>query len=207
LGRAITLLQDLGNSRRARISICMAAVAVVIAFFSIQTLRGNTIKGVLADMVKGKITSLDQAYAYYEGSPTFGVDVQRAVGEYLISHTSPGEAVQMFGPYSYPQYLSHTSTASRFQTLHALTMRREGGSLLQQQIAWREEYLADLGRVRPKYFIVCDAPEAFRQFYGGRLGHEILREDMTDVGTWLMQNYAQDTVIGAFTLYTINEAH
>jgi hypothetical protein len=205
IGRLINALTDRASSRVGKISIQLVAMAVVLAFFSIQTLRGNTIKTVLTNILNGKITSLDQSYDYYEGSPEFGVQVQKAVGEYLISHTSPGDPVQMFGPYSYPQYYSQTSTASRFQTLHALTMRREGDSLTSQQTVWRAEYLSDLERVRPKFFIVCDAPDAFRQFYAGRLGHEILREDMTEVGEWLAQTYSQDTAIGAFTIYRINE--
>lgn len=205
IGKLIAGLTERASSRVGKISIQFVALAVVLAFFSIQTLRGNTIKTVLADILSGKISSLEQAYTYYEGSPEFGVHVQQAVGEYLNSHTSPGEAVQMFGPYSYPQYYSQTSTASRFQTLHALTMRREGDSLTSQQTAWRAEYQSDLERVRPRFFIVCDAPDAFRQFYTGRLGHEILHEDMTEVGAWLTQNYSKDTVIGAFTIYRINE--
>jgi hypothetical protein len=204
LGKAIQFLSNRLSTRMARVAIRGIAMAAVLAFFSIQTLRGNTIKTVLTDLARGKIASLDDAYAYYEGSPDFGVHVQQAVGDYLNSHTSPGEAVQMFGPYSYPQYCSRTSTASRFQTLHALTMRKSGDSLTAMQQSWRAEYLADLRRVDPKYFIVCDAPEAFRQFYGGRLGHEILRQDMTEVGSWLGENYEPDTVIGAFTIYRAN---
>lgn len=205
-GRSISNLAAQARSRTTRVSISVAAIAVILIFFAVQTLRGNTIKRVLVDIATGKISSLARAYSYYEGSPAFGVLVQQSVGEYLGTHTSPEEAVQMFGPYSYPQYVSHTSTASRFQTLHALTMRREDGALTAQQREWRREYLRDLERVRPRYFIVCDAPEAFRQFYAGRLGHEILRDDMTEVGEWLTQNYSKDTVIGAFTLYRVNEA-
>jgi hypothetical protein len=69
------------------------------------------------------------------------------------------------------------------------------------QQSWREEYLADMRRERPKYFIVCDAPEAFRQYYGGRLGHEILKGDFRELGRWLDSNYYPETKIGAFTLY------
>jgi hypothetical protein len=55
--------------------------------------------------------------------------------------------------------------------------------------------------MKPLYFIVCDAPEAFRQYYGGRLGHEILRDDFRELGLWLDTNYYPETKIGAFTLY------
>jgi hypothetical protein len=207
LGRSIEYLSQKARSRTGRVSLRIGGVVVILCFFAFQTFRGNTIKSVLADLLSGKITSLEQSYAYYEGSPEFGVHVQQAVGEFLISHTQPGEAVQMFGPYSYPQYYSRTATASRFQTLHALTMRREGDSLTPMQARWRKEYRSDLERVHPSYFIVCDAPEAFRQYYAGRLGHEILREDMTDVSEWLASNYTRDTVIGAFTIYRANGKH
>jgi hypothetical protein len=205
-GGVIARILESARSRTAKLALQLASVTVVLGFFTVQTLRGNTIKTVLGDLFTGKIKSLDHAYSYYEGSPDFGVHVQKAVGEYLRTHTTCGDAVQMFGPYSYPQYYSHTSTASRFQTLHALTMRREGDRLTPHQTAWRREYLADLARVQPMYFIVCDAPDAFRQFYAGRLGHEILKDDMTEVGEWLAKNYLRDTVIGAFTIYALNEA-
>jgi hypothetical protein len=206
IGRALQLLASKLHTRSLRLAVTGAGIVMTLLFFSIQTLRGNTIKSVLFDLFAGKIYSLDEAYRHYEGSPDFGVHIQKTVGDYLNSHTLPGEPVQMFGPYSYPQYYSRTSTASRFQTLHALTMRKSGDPLTQMQQSWRQEYLSDLQRVRPKYFIVCDAPEAFRQFYGGRLGHEILREDMVEVGEWLRQNYLPDTVIGAFTIYRSNAA-
>ena len=204
LGMSIRWAMSRSASRAARLAIRVAGFSIVIAFFMMQTLRGNTIKSVLSDILAGKIGSLAEAYGRYEGSPEFGVRVQKEVGEYLAARTEAGEPVQMFGPYSYPQYYSRTSTASRFQTLHALTMRAEGQDLTPMQAKWRKEYLLDLQRVDPKYFIVCDAPEAFRQFYAGRLGHEILREDMIDVGNWLHMNYAVDTVIGAFTIYRVN---
>jgi hypothetical protein len=87
--------------------------------------------------------------------------------------------------------------------LHALAMRGAETAPLQDfQIRWREEYLQDMRHNHPKYFIVCDAPEAFRQYYGGRLGHEILREDFRALGAWLDSNYTPETKIGAFTLYT-----
>lgn len=201
MGRAIQSMTNRVHTRSTRLVITGFATLAVLAFFSIQTLRGNTIKTVLTDLAAGEIKSLDDAYAYYEGSPDFGTHIQKAVGAYLDSHTSAGEPVQMFGPYSYPQYYSGTSTASRFQTLHALTMRKDGDSLSTMQQEWRAEYLDELKAARPKHFLVCDAPEAFRQFYGGRLGHEILREDMAEVAEWLAQNYRADTVIGAFTVY------
>lgn len=203
LGKSIDAVSRVGNGRSSAI-IRASCVAVVILFMAFQTLRGNTIKTVLSDLATGKITNLWQAYHYYEPSLEFGVLRQREVGDYLKSRIAEGEPVQMFGPYSYPQYFAHASTASRFQTLHALTMRQGSEPLMGFQIEWRKEYLIDLLRVQPRYFIVCDAPEAFRQYYGGRLGHEILREDMTDVGMWLSSNYRPDTVIGAFTIYRKN---
>jgi hypothetical protein len=94
-------------------------------------------------------------------------------------------------------------TASRFQTIHALTMRGSSGALQDFQERWRKEFLHSLDSVHPKFFIVCDAPEAFRQYYGGRLGHEILREDFIEAGRWLGEHYNRDTVIGAFTVYAL----
>jgi hypothetical protein len=205
IGVVIDRLTHRASSRRNMLACRAIAVMIVLCFFGVQTLRGNTIKTVLADLLTGKIGSLEEAYSYYEGSPDFGVGIQRSVGEYLDSHTSDAEPVQMFGPYSFPQYYSRISTASRFQTLHALTMRREGDPLTSMQKTWREEYLRDLQATRPKYFVVCDAPEAFRQYYAGRLGHEILKEDMTEVGEWLKEHYRADTMIGAFTIYSRND--
>jgi len=174
---------------------------VVVFFFILQTLRGNTIEHVLLDIAKGRINSLEGSYERYEPSPEFGVRVQTEVGDYLKAHTHPGDTVQMFGPYSYPQYMVGLLTASRFQTLHAITMRGVGDSLQPFQKAWRKEYLHAMITQKPLYFIVCDAPEAFRQYYGGRLGHEILRQDFTELGQWLISNYEPETKIGAFTLY------
>jgi hypothetical protein len=201
IAKCIQWLTERARSRGLRISIRVGTIAFVMVFFGLQAVRGNTIKTVLSDIYLGRIRSLADSYDRFEGSPEFGVKVQQQVGEYLADRTEQGAAVQMFGPYSYPQYYSHTTTASRFQTLHALTMRSEDRELTPMQIAWRREYLQDLARVRPEYFIVCDAPGAFRQFYAGRLGHEILRDDMTEVGEWLSANYTVDTTIGAFTIY------
>ena len=175
--------------------------AVVVLYFLFTTFRGNTIQHVLVDIVNGRIQSLQESYDRYEPSPEFGVRVQTEVGDYLIAHTHPNDTVQMFGPYSYPQYRAGLLTASRFQTLHAITMRSAGDSLQPFQQAWRVEYMNDMRRAKPIYFIVCDAPEAFRQYYGGRLGHEILRNDFMELGTWLDSNYFAETKFGAFTLY------
>jgi hypothetical protein len=180
-------------------------LSLVVLFFTFQTFRGNTIQLVLRDLVSGKIHTMDQMYAYYEGSPAFGEPAQAQVGDYLLAHTVPGEAVQMFGPYSYPQYRAGLGTTSRFQTLHAIMMRGAGDTLQPFQKLWRKQYLSSLIEAPPKYFIVCDAPEAFRQYYGGRLGHEILRDDFTDLQAWLSNDYMRDTVFGAFTLYRRSE--
>jgi hypothetical protein len=180
-----------------------AGIALILIFFTWQTFRGNTVKHVLRGIASGNLRSLDDCYNAYEQNPEFGYRVQDSVARYLAEHTHPGDAVQMFGPYSYPQYSAKLGTASRFQTLHALTMRGEGAPLQDFQLRWRAEYLRDLDRARPIYFIVCDAPPAFRQYYGGRLGHEILREDMTDVGAWLAAHYTLETKIGAFSLYRL----
>ncbi|HZK75969.1 MAG TPA: hypothetical protein VFD13_03590 [Candidatus Kapabacteria bacterium] len=183
--------------RVARIAI----PAIVLLYFAFATFRGNTIQHVLIDIAKGNIHSLPESYDRYEPSPEFGVQVQTEVGDYLRAHTHPNDTVQMFGPYSYPQYRAGLLTASRFQTLHAITMRGVGDSLTTFQREWRAEYMSEVRRSKPRYFIVCDAPEAFRQYYGGRLGHEILREDFTELGRWLDSNYYPETKIGAFTLY------
>jgi Dolichyl-phosphate-mannose-protein mannosyltransferase len=182
--------------------------ALVVLFYIFQTLRGNTIYHVLSDIADGRIHSLEESYNRYEPSLEFGTRVQTEVGDYLIRHTHPNDTVQMFGPYSYPQYRAGLLTASRFQTLHAITMRggsptmRGAGDSLQPfQQAWRVEYMKDMRQTKPVYFIVCDAPEAFRQYYGGRLGHEILREDFKELGAWLDSNYYPETKMGAFTLY------
>ncbi len=184
----------------SRILIALIAL-IAIGYSSMTALRGNTIQHVLRDLATGKIHSLAEMYSYYEGSPEFGVAIQQQVADYLSAHTNRGAPVQMFGPYSYPQYASGTVTVSRFQTVHAFTMRGQGDALQPFQIQWRREYLAALRASPPVYFIVCDGPEAFRQYYGGRLGHEILREDFTELGAWLAQNYAPETKIGAFTIY------
>jgi hypothetical protein len=180
----------------------MLVPALVLLFFCFQTFRGNTSQRVLRDVVSGRIHSLEECYGYYEASPEFGEAVQAAVANYLKQHTQTSDAVQMFGPYSYPQYAAELTTASRFQTLHALAMRSGANAPLQDfQVRWRAEYMYDMRMKRPIYFIVCDAPEAFRQYYGGRLGHEILRDDFKELGAWLTQNYSAETKIGAFTLY------
>jgi hypothetical protein len=175
---------------------------LVVVFYVAQTFRGNTIQHVLASIVTGRIRTMQESYDAYEPSPEFGVRVQQRVGDYLRARIHPGDRVQMFGPYSYPQYTSGAGTASRFQTLHAITMRGVGDTLQPFQQKWRAEYLADMRSYSPKYFIVCDAPEAFRQYYGGRLGHEILNEDYLELGQWLMQNYTAETKLGAFTVYS-----
>lgn len=182
-----------------------AGILSIILFFSFQAVRGNTIQFILQDALSGRLTSLEDVYHVFEPSPDFGYRVQRSVGEYLSARGIAGQPVQMFGPYSYPQYLADASTASRFQTLHALVMRRDDAPLTDFQLAWRNEYMKDLERIRPKFFIVCDAPPAFRQYYGGRLGHEILREDFTSLGSWVAQKYEMDTVLGAFTVYRWRE--
>ncbi len=193
----------------SRWSVARIAVpAVVILYFLFTTFRGNTIQHVLADIATGRIHSLEASYDRYEPSPEFGTRVQTVVGDYLIAHTHPNDTVQMFGPYSYPEYRAGLLTASRFQTLHAITMRggsptmqSAGDSLQPFQQAWRAEYMNAMRQAKPIYFVVCDAPEAFRQYYGGRLGHEILRNDFLPLGHWLDSNYFPETKVGAFTLY------
>ena len=175
---------------------------VVVLYFVFSTFRGNTIQHVLVGIANGSIRSLQESYDRYEPSHTFGVQVQTEVGDYLKAHTHPNDTVQMFGPYSYPQYRAGLLTASRFQTLHAITMRGAGDTLMPFQHTWRAEYMRDMRQKKPKYFIVCDAPPAFRQYYGGRLGHEILRYDFKELGRWLDSNYSTETKIGAFTLYS-----
>jgi hypothetical protein len=181
-----------------------AIPAIVLIYFTFITFRGNTVQHVVADIISGHIHSLEESYDRYEPSPEFGWQVQTEVGDYLRAHTQPNDTVQMFGPYSYPQYRANLMTASHFQTLHAITMRGARDTLQPFQKEWRTEYLADMQRERPKYFIVCDAPEAFRQYYGGRLGHEILKSDFQELGQWLDSNYYVETKMGAFTLYRIN---
>src|SRR5581483_8097542 len=157
-------LADFIPRRMVRVSFSIA----VVLYYVFSTFRGNTIEHVLADIVNGRIHSFAQSYDRYEPSPMFGVGVQTEVGDYLSEHTHPGDTVQMFGPYSYPQYRAELVSASRFQTLHAVAMRGAADTLMPFQKEWRKEYMNDLRSKKPLYFIVCDAPEAFRQYYGGR---------------------------------------
>jgi len=192
------------NPAKHRFSFIGSGIVILIGFYSLwTTFRGNTIQHVLADIATGRIHSLQESYDRYEDSQEFGVRTQTHVADYLIAHTHPNDTVQMFGPYSYPQYRARVITASRFQTLHAITMRGAGDWLQYFQQSWRKEYMQDMRRAKPIYFIVCDAPEAFRQYYGGRLGHEILRDDFQELGHWLDSNYTPETKIGAFTLYRV----
>ena len=199
---AITFITEkLSKSTKLRVVISRIGLFLLLFFFLAQTLRGNTVHLVIHELLHGKIHSMRQLYAFYEGSPDFGVPVQMEVGDYLKQHTTPGDTVQMFGPYSSPQYFARLTTASRFQTAHAILMRGSGDTLQPFQRKWREEYLADMTKARPLYFIVCDAPEAFRQYYGGMLGHEVLSKDFTELRDWLQAHYTSETRIGAFTLY------
>jgi hypothetical protein len=181
----------------------ISLVALLLLFSAWQSVTGNTVKTVVLDGIRGRIHSVSQLYAYYEGNPDYGEARQAQVADFLKRHTTQGENVQMFGPYSYPQYASETASASRFQTIHAFTMRGSANALQDFQTRWRTEFLRSLDSLRPNYFIVCDAPEAFRQYYGGRLGHVILREDFVEAGRWLTDNYQRDTTIGAFTIYRL----
>jgi hypothetical protein len=188
----------------AREGMRIALLTIIVLFFGYQTFRGNTIQRVVRDILSGKIHAVQEMYSAYEGSSQFGEPIQTAVGEYLKHHTEPGDNVQMFGPYSYPQYYARLGSASKFQTLHALCMRGKGDTLQPFQREWRKEYLRTLQTAPPVYFIVCDAPEAFRQYYGGMLGHEILNKDFVELRDWLRTSYHGETRIGAFTLYRKN---
>lgn len=124
------------------------------------------------------------------------------VGEYLKAHTTASDKVQGLAPL-YPFYFAGRVPSSRFITAPALVMRSERGELSSFQKEWRAEYLKSLSVDPPKYYVIYDGDLYSKRWLNGNAGHEIVRNDLTELGDLLTAHYTRDTVIGGFTLYKL----
>ncbi len=48
---------------------------------------------------------------------------------------------------------------------------------------------------------IADSSQDARPFLNGLMPHEFIRQDFTEIGEWLDQDYKLDTLIGSFFIY------
>src|SRR5581483_1860896 len=122
---------------------------------------------------------------------------------YLRSRIPPGSILQTAGSMHAPLALA-VNPASRFIMLHELVQRDRFGNLQDFQISWRNEYLRDLIKNRPLYFLMHDGYDGERQFLNGETPWEVIGRDLPAVGNWLDRTCHIETRIGRYTLYRRN---
>jgi 4-amino-4-deoxy-L-arabinose transferase-like glycosyltransferase len=134
----------------------------------------------------------NQFGAYGEGTFSYLADVQ--VADYLREHTTPQDTVYVWGYDPLIYLLSDRQSASRF--IYALPMMSHWAPA-----RWRDEFLAEIDRNRPLYFIVQRYEGAARWITG--------QEEDTAAWAWkirglagrLEHDYEEEIAIEDFTLY------
>jgi hypothetical protein len=188
------ILQQIKFSEKITAIVSYSLVIVLLLFYMRGTVLSRSLKVALSER------SLDAAHALSEPSPLWGIHAQRMAGEYLKRHTKPGDRVQALAPL-YPQYIAQSKPSSRFIIPQAFGIRKPDGTLADFQLKWRKEYVQDLEKHPPKYYIIADSSDGARPFLNGSLPHEFIRKDFAEVGIWLEKNYKLDTLIGSFFFY------
>jgi hypothetical protein len=178
----------------------LSKLALVAAhvFFVFFYLRGTTLKQALAAYGGG--ASLLESQAMFEPSKLWGVIPQEQVAHYLAQHTQPTDRVQGLAPL-YPMFMAGVLPSNRFIIPLGFGIRPEDGKLKDFQIEWRKEYMRDMQQRPPKYYIIADSSQDARPFLNGRMPHEFIRQDFTEIGEWLDRDYELDTLIGTFFIY------
>jgi hypothetical protein len=175
-----------------------SAIIAVHVFLVVFYLRGTTLKQAVSAYASG--ATLLEAQAMFEPSMLWGTIPQEHVAQFLQKNTTPDDRVQGLAPL-YPMFMAGVLPSNRFIIPLGFGIRAEDGKLKDYQIEWREEYIRDMRAQPPKYYIIADSSQDARPFLNGLMPHEFIRQDFTEIGEWLDQDYKLDTLIGSFFIY------
>src|SRR5665213_3007577 len=102
----------------------------------------------LVPIVKGQSSARPFSEAWYEDPETRDADA------YLMRHTHPWDAVEVAAFSPALRWRIDRPSATRFTTPSSLTTTKPDGTFTNYQRVWQAEYIGQLQRVRPKYYVV-----------------------------------------------------
>lgn len=193
------------SDSQARANVAVTLLLILIGIQAlVYYLRGSTTKRAITDLFRDRVHSLSAMNTYYDDFEGTGIPWQDSVIDHIRPQLDANSKVQMVGQYAFIPYELNVSPASRFITPPAILMRSRTGDLQDFQKKWRKEYVDSIRKERPIYIIVPDAPDQARIFLNGRVGHEILQEDLTSLKDLIDSDYHLEKKIGVFSLYRAN---
>jgi hypothetical protein len=144
------------------------------------------------DTVMNRIRYDNQFGGYADGTYSYVAD--RQVAAYLRGHTSPGDTVYVFGNDPMLYLLSERESASRF--IYSLPLMSSWAPP-----RWTDEFLGEIDRARPVYFIVQRNEGAARWITGQSEDTAAWAFKIQGLARRLERDYVQEVVIEDFTLY------
>lgn len=121
------------------------------------------------------------------------------VAEYLESHTSRDDTIQVWGYETLVYYLANRHAASRFQMTHPLVMRVPGHNITPVQGRWREEFINDMIEKQPVYIAVVQNDNWW--WAPKEQTSEELLDDFPEWKEYIQKNYSFEHTIGRFLIY------
>ncbi len=135
----------------------------------------------------------------YRNGTVFDFAEDYDVAKYLEAHTLPHDPIQVWGYESLVYYLANRHAASRFQMTHPLVMRIPGQEISPMQQRWRQEFMNDVAKQRPKYIAVVQDDNWW--WSPGMKTSEELLDDFPEWKEYIQNNYALEHKIGRFLIY------
>jgi hypothetical protein len=149
------------------------------------------------DSVTARLAYENQFGPYADGTYSYLAD--RQVADYVRAHTRPHESIYVFGYEPLIYLLSERASASRF--IYSLPFMSGWAPR-----RWLDEFLAEIDRNRPVYFIVQRNEGAAEWITGQRLDTAAWATRLLPgVAARLERDYAYEVEIEDFTLYRRRE--
>ncbi len=121
------------------------------------------------------------------------------VAEYLRANTTSEDRIQVWGHESLVYYLADRLAAGRFQSTNGLVMRVPGAPITPMQERWREEFMAAMRSMRPR-FIVVTRGDRWWWAPAERTSEELI-DDFPAFRDLIAQRYERDREIGKYLVY------
>lgn len=135
----------------------------------------------------------------YSNLPFFDFTESWNAAAYFKEHTTPADAIQIWGYEALTYYLADRRSASRFHITTPLVLRSGGRALHPMQQRWRREFVEDVASEAPP--LVAVVRDGGWWWAPGGRGSDALLADFPEFRALLESRYEPDVEIGRFVIY------
>ncbi len=115
---------------------------------------------------------------------------------YVMTRTAPSDPAEVSSFFPDIRWQIERPEATRFTTLTGILLRRIDKKIPDFQQEWRAEYVHNMERVQPKFYIIQNAVDSSEDIMTQR---DLLA--LPGFGSFISEKYALDTIVGDYYIY------